>query len=108
MQTKREKAIEALDSQQYALAIELMTPLAESGDIEAQCDLGTLYQTGLGTPRNLEKALFWLEKAVDGGSGLAAHNLGTLYMTCLPDWPLDPDKSRYWKAKAKELGFKPG
>lgn len=107
MEKRKHEALEALDGEKFELAIQLMIPLAEAGDTEIQSDLGTLYQLGLGTSRDLEKAVYWLEKAASSGFGLAAHNLGTLYMTCLPDWPLDPEKSERWRARAQELGYSP-
>jgi TPR repeat protein len=107
MNTQKDKALEALERKEYKLAAELMLPLAESGDIEIQCALGTLYQLGWDNNRDLDKAVFWLKKSALAGSGLAAHNLGTLYMTCQPEWPLDSEESKKWRELANELGHKP-
>ena len=107
MDQRKKEAQSAFDNEQYELAIVLMTPFAEAGDAAMQCNLGTLYQLGLGCKRDLTRAVYWLEKAADAGSGLAAHNLGTLYMTCLPDWPVDSKKNEIWRARAQALGYSP-
>ena len=41
-----EQAVAAYDSEQFDVAFELLLPLAEQGDAEAQTMLGTLYQLG--------------------------------------------------------------
>ena len=64
-----------------------------------------MYQLGLGLEREVGKAIEWLQAAADKGNGNAAHNLGTLYLTCEPDIPSNMNKSEYWYKKAKELGF---
>lgn len=107
MMNQREVALKAFDEEDYKLALQLMLPLAEAGDVDIQGALGVLYQLGQGTGRDLDKAVCWLEKAALGGSGLAAWNLGTLYMTCEPDLPIDPEKSKAWRDKADELGISP-
>lgn len=104
MDNKKIKALAAFDSSQYELALSLMTPLAEEGDVQMMCNVGTIYQLGLETPRDLQKAVYWLEKSASLGNALAAHNLGTLYMTCLPEWPLNPELSAKWRIVSKELG----
>ena len=40
---------------------------AESGNIEAQCDLGECYRHGLGVPRDTNKAIAWHFKAAKSG-----------------------------------------
>jgi TPR repeat protein len=107
MDIQKKCALDAFDASNYEQALSLMLPIAEAGDIEIMCNVGTIYQLGLGVPRNLEKAVYWLEKAALQGNALAAHNLGTLYMTCLPDWPQDPELSEKWRALSRKLGGMP-
>lgn len=107
MSKQKEEALKLFDGGRYGLAAQLMLPLAEAGDIEVQAALGAIYQNGCDTPRDLEKAVYWLEKAALGGSGLAAWNLSTLYMTCAPDWEINPEKSDMWRKRAEELGTSP-
>jgi hypothetical protein len=54
--------------------------MAERGNIDAQTILGYKYWVGVGSQkRDLDLAKKWLDKAFDGGSGLAAYFLGMLY-----------------------------
>ncbi|HUH94548.1 MAG TPA: tetratricopeptide repeat protein [Casimicrobiaceae bacterium] len=41
--------------------------------------LGVLYTTGTQVPRDTTMALYWFQKAIDGGSADAMDNLGTMY-----------------------------
>jgi len=52
---------------------------AESGDAEAQTNLGHAYQTGNGVPANDLRAAQWIRKAADQGFAPAENNLGTMY-----------------------------
>jgi hypothetical protein len=47
----------------YALAFDLASKSAESGNTAGQFELAGMYRNGEGTPANAEKARFWLEKA---------------------------------------------
>lgn len=100
-----QKANEALGREDYDEAACLLAPLAQRGISEAQRNLGTLFQLGLGVTRNLKKAIELLEQAAANGDGVAAHNLGTLYLSGEPDIPLDQAKSKQWYRRAKDLGF---
>jgi TPR repeat protein len=57
-----------------------LTMAAESDHAEAQCSLGNLYRTGEGIGMDLEKAVYWLDRAVKNGDFIAAHNLGLLVL----------------------------
>ena len=98
-------ALEAIDRGDHAEAFRLLLPLAQAGSAKAQANLGTLYQLGLGVQRDLTEAVKWLKKAVGQGEGIAAHNLGTIYMTGSPEIPVDQNESKKWYRKARELGF---
>lgn len=103
----KKQGLAAFDAADYKKALRLLLPLAEAGDVEAMCNVGTIYQLGLDVPRNLDNAVYWLEKAALLGNSLAAHNLGTLYMTCLPDWPQNPELSEKWRNISKRIGGMP-
>lgn len=99
------KGFELFDEEKYDEALKILLPAAASGDALAQSKVGLTYQLGLSGPRDLKSAIKWLTMAADQGIGEAAHNLGTLYLTCEPDLPVDKEKSRDWYKKAEELGF---
>lgn len=54
---------------------------------------------------NGPKAEAMLLREAQTGSGLAAHNLGTLYATGAPGVSADVAKSRHWYEKALVSGF---
>ena len=53
--------------------------LAEAGNIDAQNQLGLLYNEGKGVPQNFKQASVWFRKAAEQGHAGAQVNLGTLY-----------------------------
>lgn len=52
---------------------------AASGEADAQCGLGRMYEFGWGVPQDFTKAAIWLRKAAEQGSALSQMDLGTLY-----------------------------
>ena len=52
---------------------------AENGDINAQCDLASIYYIGKGVPQNYPEALNWFEKAAKKGHPIAQFGLGVMY-----------------------------
>lgn len=53
-------------------------PAAEAGDAEALFLLGKAHHTGQGTPRDLERAAGYYQRARQKGSARATHNLGLI------------------------------
>lgn len=62
-----------------AIQIKDITPLAESGNVKAQHDLGYLYASASGIAQNMTIAAQWYQKAADQGHPNAQFNLGYLY-----------------------------
>lgn len=60
-------------------AFMLMTGEAEKGNAAAMLTLGTMYERGLGTPRNFTSAFEWYRKAADAGLAEGYYNLGVCY-----------------------------
>lgn len=67
------------DRADYKTALRVWLPAAESGDPEAQVNVGEIFERGLGDEPNYKLAVFWYQKAADQGSSRAQFNLGTLY-----------------------------
>jgi TPR repeat protein len=68
----------------YKAAFKAYFPLAQQGNLEAQQRLGSIYEFGLGLPKDLKKADYWYRKAVaDSGSQVlnpsSMSSLGYLY-----------------------------
>lgn len=83
---------------------EEMVKLAESGDAEAQCNLGWAYFNGLGVAINKTAAIRWYRKAADKEWPLAQFLLGT----CYDDGSgvvKDANKAAAWYFKAAEKGL---
>ena len=59
-------------------ALEYFTKAAELGDFEAHFQLGMMYGMGEGVEKDMEKAVFHLEKAAIGGHPYARHELGCI------------------------------
>jgi hypothetical protein len=69
----------AYDRADYKTALSVWMPSAESGDAEAQANVGEIFERGLGGEPNYEVAALWYKKAADQGNKRALFNLGTLH-----------------------------
>jgi TPR repeat protein len=56
---------------------------ADNGSPKAMLELGVLYGSGLGVPKNYAEALRWFRLAADKGEGRAMHNIGYMYQNTL-------------------------
>jgi TPR repeat protein len=52
---------------------------AAQGNVDAQANLGWMYDNGDGVPKDTEEALKWFRKAADRGNVVAQRNLGVMY-----------------------------
>ena len=68
---------------------------ASQGDKEAQCNLGLCYQQGIGTEKDMQQAIFWMEKAAKQDYAPAQFNLGTFYLD-LENY----EQALFWLTKA--------
>jgi TPR repeat protein len=73
--------VQAAKNRNFAMARANFQPLAESGNVEAQRDMGTLLMQDCTGIQDKEAAATWLTKAADGGDVLAQAQLGNAYMT---------------------------
>lgn len=74
-----EDGVEALDRHDYETALRLLKPLAESGNPEAQINLGNMYFDGNGVPLDYAQSVKWYLLAADRGNTDAQIALGFLY-----------------------------
>lgn len=100
-----EAGVAALNFGEYAGAFRILLPHAEAGNAEAQASVGLLCFLGLGVNRDFQEATRWLKEAAAKGRGEAAHNLGTLFLTCESEFPVNPAESRKYYLMAHDLGF---
>ena len=61
--------------------IEQLRLAAEQGDASAQYNLGVMYATGRGVPKDDAKAVKWYRLAAEQGYARAQYNLGVMYAT---------------------------
>ena len=78
-QDRFESGLASKDRGHYATALRAWLPMAESGNAEAQNNVGFMYEEGLGVPQNYLLAMNWYRQAADGGLSEAQHNMGMLY-----------------------------
>lgn len=72
--------ISAFEAKDFARAMQLLNPLADEGEPEAQYRLAIMYQNGLGVVRNEALAFKWMKSAANQAHDLAEHGLGFMYM----------------------------
>jgi len=120
-----EDAKTAFDNKDYEKACELLSPMAEAKNAEAQTRLGIMYLNGQGVERDLTKGLglimeaanqgydvaqacalnVFMDMAREGDTG-AMYNVGGM---CLKGWGGDQDKAvcLKWLEEAARLGHLP-
>lgn len=69
----------AYDRADLQSALRIWLQAAEGGDVEAQTNVGEIYERGLGVPPDFAAAATWYQKAADKNHARALFNLGTLY-----------------------------
>lgn len=79
--------------------------LAEAGNADALYHLGMLHQNGLGTPRDLERALGYFRRAAAAGSALGAYKLGCYYAGQYGVIEPDGAEALRYKLVAAEAGY---
>ena len=91
--------IDAWQKADYPAAVAIWRPLAESGDSDAQFNLGQAYRLGRGVAINLAVARTWFERSAASGHVDAQTTLGLLLFQ-------NGDKAEglKWLAKAAEQG----
>ncbi|HPF46303.1 MAG: sel1 repeat family protein [Alphaproteobacteria bacterium] len=73
------KGEEAYANGDYALALKEFSAAAEKGDMNAQYNLGVMYEHGNGVEQSDKKAAEWYQKAADNGHPEAPMALQLLY-----------------------------
>ncbi|MDB6062096.1 MAG: peptidase [Verrucomicrobiaceae bacterium] len=100
----------AYDRADYKTALNVWLEAAQSGDAEAQVNVGEIFERGLGGQPNYDAALIWYQKAAEQGNRRAQFNLGTFYEQGF-GVEKDPVIALNWYRKAwglpaNEIGFK--
>lgn len=77
--------LQAMQAGKYDQAQKYWIPLAESGHIDSQYQLGHMAELGQGVQKDFDAALQWYEKAAQKGQGDAQYRLGMYYMNESPE-----------------------
>lgn len=72
-------AFNRVDDESLELALENCTAAADSGDLQAQFEMGELYYKGERVERNIDTALEWFEQASLQGHPGAQYRLGLMH-----------------------------
>lgn len=80
-----------------ALAMQMLTEALEQGEDYANYEIGKMYSEGNGVQTDINKAMEYLNKAVDSGYGVAAYQISQIVT--------DPGAKREWLQKAADMGY---
>lgn len=69
---------------------------AESGNTDAQFEIGLMYESGCGVKPDYERAFHWYRKAANAGHPSAQNNLGGLYLHGLGTTQSDEDAVKWY------------
>ncbi|PSX07039.1 tetratricopeptide repeat protein [Photobacterium angustum] len=84
----------------YINAFNWYQKAANAGDAKSMHDLGYLYQTGKGTPKNESKAFDWYAKSAENGNSNAMYRVANAYRRGILSVSKDPKKAEYWFNKS--------
>jgi len=90
----------------YKKAAECFRRAAEQGHVNAQYNIGIMYERGNGVKQDYKEALKWYHKAAEQGKAEAQHNIGIMYADG-QGVPQDNKKAVKWLRMAVKQGFEP-
>lgn len=99
--------LQAYEAGRYGQAIQLLTPLANQSNSQAQFRLGMMYYHGQGVPEDEKLAVFWLKKAAAQGNTNAMFELGNAFLLGHQAALMVPDPDReaaLWYFQAASAG----
>jgi hypothetical protein len=99
-----DEAKDAYDRGDYVKAAQEFKVLAEQGNADAQCLLGTLYAKGRGMPKNNAEALRWYRAAAEQGNAKGQYYLAVIF-DMGDGVPRDYAEALKWYRKAAEQGL---
>ncbi|MGD8956555.1 MAG: trypsin-like peptidase domain-containing protein [Chromatiaceae bacterium] len=94
----------AYEARDYEKAVAIWTVLAENGHINAQANLGFMYDHGTGVNQDQRLAAQWYRAAASQGSAAGQYNLALLISEGGAE-PVAGRSARYWLERAAAQGF---
>lgn len=98
------RGVQAYAVGDYEAVLKEWGPLAESGHLRAQYNLGLMYDNGQGVEQDDAMAVYWYRKAAEGGHDGAQNNLGLMYASG-QGVARDDKEAVAWWLKAAEQGY---
>ena len=99
--------LQAFDAGRYGQALQLLAPLANQSNSQAQFRVGMMHYHGQGVPEDEKLAVYWLKKAAAQGHIDAMSELGNAYLLGHQAALLVPDPDReaaLWYFQAASAG----
>lgn len=94
----------AYEAKDYETALNILKPLAEQGDSQAQVTLGVMYDYGQGVAKDPEEAMKWYIKAAKQGIPVVQHDVGVKYFQGT-GVPQSYEKAAYWWEQSANAGL---
>ncbi len=96
--------IAAFEAKEFRRSLQLLQPLAQGGEPEAQYRVAIQYQAGLGVVPNPSQAYRWMREAAEQDHGLALHGIGIMYLfgECVEK---NPREAAHWLQRAADQGL---
>ena len=95
---------DAYDQGDYGQAVRLWLPLAEQGHVNAQINLGVMYDNGHGVPQDAARAARWYRAAARQDSVIAQYNLG-MFLAERRIESTGEEDALYWLRRAAAQGY---
>ena len=90
---------------QYEKCFSLLLNLAKGGYPLAECTVGSFFLEGLGTDKDLLKALYWTMLSAEHGDRTGQYNLARYYEEGIA-LEKDIDMAKYWYGKSAAQGYR--
>ncbi len=84
-------------AKEYEKALNLLKPLAEGGNSEAQVTVGIMYDYGHGVTANPEEAFKWYKMAAEQGIPVVQHDLGVKYFQGIGTEQNYKEAAKWWE-----------
>ncbi len=101
--TDLKNGVDALNREEYEDAYNILRPLAEQGDAEAQFLIGHMHRTGQGVTKDETEAVRWYRLAAEQGNSDGEYLLGLMYSE---GWGVaqDDQQAKEWLLRAAKQG----
>ena len=92
------------DEKLYQMAMDLLEEAVKAGNATAMCNYGAVFYNGIGTPQDMDKAVYWYGRAAGLGDRTAISNMGYMHYYGRGPLCVDMEKAYRFFSKAALLG----